>query len=162
MDEVSSRESIARARAVVKDLFEHNAWIYWTDFLLSMSIAYGAVALYLSSPAFSPRFLIGFTIAAFGLYRCGVFIHELVHIPKERMRVFRAAWNILFAIPTLTPSFTYKCHVDHHNPRHFGTEKDGEYLPLGAGPVRRIVSYLLQVPLLPAVANTRCPRACAS
>jgi fatty acid desaturase len=153
--EASTRESIARARAVVKDLFEHKAWIYWTDFLLCVSVAYGAVALYLSSPAFSPPYLIGFTIAAFALYRCGVFIHEIVHMPRERMRLFRAAWNILFAIPTLTPSFTYKCHVDHHNPRHFGTAKDGEYLALGAGPVRRIVFYLLQVPLLPALAMFR-------
>jgi fatty acid desaturase len=71
------------------------------------------------------------------------------------MRLFRAAWNILFGIPTLTPSFAYKSHMDHHNPRHFGTVKDGEYLALGAGPVRRIVLYLLQVPLLPALAIFR-------
>jgi fatty acid desaturase len=153
--EASTREFVAEARAVVKDLFEHSALIYWTDFLLSLSVAYGAVALYLSSPVFSPRYLIAFAIAAFALFRCGVFIHEIVHMPRERMRLFRTAWNILFAIPTLTPSFTYKCHVDHHNPRHFGTAKDGEYLALGAGPVRRIVFYFLQVPLLPAVAIFR-------
>jgi fatty acid desaturase len=146
---------LAQARAVVKDLFEPSAWIYWTDFLLSVSVAYGAVALYLSSPAFSPRYLIAFTIAAFALFRCGVFIHEIVHMPRERMRLFRAAWNILFAIPTLMPSFAYRNHLDHHNPRHFGTVKDGEYLALGAGPVRRIVFYLLQIPLLPALAIFR-------
>jgi fatty acid desaturase len=153
--DASTRESIAQARAVVKDLFEHSARIYWTDFLLSLSVAYGAVALYLSSPVFSPRYLIAFAVAAFALFRCGVFIHEIVHMPKERMRLFRAAWNILFAIPTLTPSFTYKNHLDHHNPRHFGTAKDGEYLALGAGPVRRIVFYFLHVPLLPALAIFR-------
>jgi len=146
---------LAQARAVVKDLFEPSARIYWTDFLLSLSVAYGAVALYLSSPAFSPQYLVAFTIAAFALFRCGVFIHEIVHMPRERMRLFRAAWNILFAIPTLMPSFAYKNHMDHHNPRHFGTVKDGEYLALGAGPVRRIVFYLLQVPLLPALAIFR-------
>jgi fatty acid desaturase len=147
--------SVAQAKAVVKDLFEHSARIYWTDFLLSLSVAYGAVALYLSSPLFSPRYLISFTIAAFALFRCGVFIHEIAHMPRERMRLFRATWNILFGIPTLTPSFAYKCHMDHHNPRHFGTAKDGEYLALGAGPVGRIVLYLLQVLLLPALAIFR-------
>jgi fatty acid desaturase len=152
----SKREiSLVQVRALLKDLFEHSAWIYWTDFLLCMSVAYGAVALYLSSPIFSPRFLIGFTVAAFALLRCGVFIHEIAHLPGKRMRVFRVTWNILFGIPVLMPSFMYKNHVDHHNPRHFGTVQDGEYLDLGAGPARRIVLYFLQVPLLPALAILR-------
>ena len=61
----STREvSLVQARTLAKDLFEHSARIYWTDFLLSMAVAYGAVALYLSSPIFSPRSVIGFTIAA--------------------------------------------------------------------------------------------------
>ena len=147
--------SIAQARALVRDLFEHRAWIYWTDFILTMLVAYGAVALYLSSPVFSLPCFIGFTVAAFALLRCGVFIHEIAHMPRGRMPLFQAAWNILFGIPVLMPSFMYKNHVDHHNPRHFGTLQDGEYLPLGAGPVRRIVFYFLQVPLLPALAIIR-------
>jgi fatty acid desaturase len=152
----SGREtSLIQARALVKDLFEHRARIYWTDFLLSMSVAYGAVALYLSSPIFSPLSLIGFTIAAFALLRCGVFIHEIAHLPRKRLRFFRSTWDILFGIPLLMPSFMYKNHVDHHNPRHFGTVQDGEYLALGAGPVKRIVFYFLQIPLLPALAILR-------
>jgi fatty acid desaturase len=146
---------IVQAREIVKDLFEHRAAIYWTDFLLSLSVAYGAVALYLSSAPFSSLYLIAFTVAAFALFRCGVFIHEIVHLPQGRLRWFRSAWNILFGIPTLTPSFTYSNHVDHHNPRHFGTIRDGEYLPLGVGPARRIVWYFLQAPLLPAQAIIR-------
>src|SRR5262249_43672130 len=70
-------------------------------------------------------------------------------------RAFRAAWNILFGIPMLMPSFAYKCHMDHHNPRHFGTVRDGEYLALAAGPVGRVIAYLLQIPLLPALAIFR-------
>jgi fatty acid desaturase len=147
--------SLVQARALVKDLFEHDARIYWTDFLLTLFVTYGAVALYLSSPTFSWLFFLGFTIAAFGLFRCGVFIHEIAHMPRERLRVFRAAWDILFGIPVLMPSFMYKNHGDHHNPRHFGTSQDGEYLALGAGPTRRIVLYLLQIPLLPALAIFR-------
>jgi len=145
----------SQVRAVVKDLFEHSARIYWTDFLVSMVLGYAAAALYLFSPTFSPDFFIGFMIAVFALFRCGVFIHEIVHMPRGRMPVFRATWNILFAIPFLMPSFMYKNHADHHNPRHFGTERDGEYLALGAGPVSRIVGYFLQVPLLPALAIFR-------
>ncbi len=154
--ESTGQEFLAQARTLVNDLFEHRAWIYWTDFLLSLSVAYGAVALYLFSPTFSAPYLIGFTVAAFALYRCGVFIHEIAHMTGKRMRLFRAAWNILYGIPGLMPSFAYKSHMDHHNPRYFGTARDGEYLPLGAGQVgRAIVVYLLQIPLLPALAIFR-------
>ena len=143
------------ARDIIKDLFAHDARIYWADFLISLGVAYGAVAVFLWTRAFSAANVAAFIVAAFALFRGGVFIHEIVHLPAGRLRVFRAAWNILFAIPTLTPSFTYQSHVDHHNPRRFGTAKDGEYLPLGTPPARRIVLYLLQVPLLPLLAILR-------
>lgn len=147
--------SIMQAREIVKDLFNHSARVYWADFLLSLTVAYGAVVLFLSSPAFSSLYILAFTVAAFALFRCGVFMHEIVHLPQGRLPLLSPAWNILFGIPTLMPSFMYKCHVDHHNPRHFGTSRDGEYLPLGAGPVRRVICYFLQVPLLPALAMFR-------
>lgn len=153
--ERATARSLAEARELIKDLFEPRAGLYWADFLLTLLIAYGAVALYLSSPRFSPLFVASFIVAAFALFRGGVFMHELVHLPPRRLRVFRAAWNVLFGIPALTPSFMYRCHLDHHNPRHFGTPKDGEYLPLGAGPVRRIVLYLLAMPVLPVFAIFR-------
>ena len=150
-----SDTSLAQTRKSIQDLFQHRAWIYWTDFLLSVSVGYGAVAVYLTSTPLSPPCFVAFIIAAFALFRCGVFIHEIVHMPTNRLRLFRVAWNILFAIPNLMPSYTYKSHADHHNPRHFGTPRDGEYLPLGAGPVSGVVLYFLQVPLLPALAICR-------
>jgi len=146
---------LAQTRRIIQDLFEHRAAIYWTDFLVSMSIAYGAVAVYLTSAPLSAACCISFIVAAFALFRCGVFIHEIVHLPTDRLRLFRAAWNIVFAIPNLMPSFAYKSHADHHNPRHFGTPRDGEYLPLGAGPVSGLVLYFLQLPVLPALAICR-------
>ena len=33
-------------------------------------------------------------------------------------------------IPLLVPSFTYFPHIEHHRRTHFGTDQDGEYLPL--------------------------------
>jgi fatty acid desaturase len=153
--ESTMAQSLTEARELIKDLFEPRAPRYWTDFVLSMAIAYGAVALYLTASPFSLLFVASFIVAAFALFRCGVFMHELVHLPARRLRLFRAAWNVLFGIPALTPSFMYKCHADHHNPRHFGTSRDGEYLPLGAGPVRRIILYLIAIPILPALAIVR-------
>lgn len=142
-------------RALVKDLFEHNARIYWTDFILTLLTAYGGAALYLAMPTFSWPSCVGFVIAAFALFRCGVFIHEIAHMPRGRMSLFKASWNILFGIPFLMPSFLYESHADHHNPRLFGTLKDAEYLALGAGSVLRIVGFVLQLPLLPVLAIFR-------
>src|SRR5258708_17070397 len=94
--DAESKQELAptQARILVKDLFEHSARIYWTDFLLTLFVAYGAVALYLSSPVLSLRCCIGFTVAAFALFRCGVFIHEIAHIPQGPMPLFLAAWQI--------------------------------------------------------------------
>lgn len=153
--ENAARLDLREAREIIGDLFRHDGLIYWTDFLLTLSIVYGAAALYLSSPPFSALYVAGFIAATFALFRCGVFIHEIVHLPGDRLRGFRVAWNVLFAIPTLTPSFTYESHVEHHNPRRFGTAKDGEYLALGTPPAYRIVLYILQVPVLPALAIFR-------
>src|SRR5260370_31100821 len=73
--------SPTQARILVKDLFEHSAWIYWTDFLLTLFVAYGAVALYLSSPIFSLRCCIGFTVASFSLFRWCLFFYGISQIP---------------------------------------------------------------------------------
>jgi fatty acid desaturase len=152
----SGREiSLAQTRKIIQDLFEHRASLYWTDLLISLTVAYGAVAVYLTSARFSLPYFIAFVVAGFALFRCGVFIHEIVHMPADRLRLFRVGWNILFAVPNLMPSFAYKSHGEHHNPRLYGTSRDGEYLPLGAGPVSGLVVYLLQLPLLPALAICR-------
>jgi fatty acid desaturase len=55
----------------------------------------------------------------------------------------------------LSPSFMYANHRDHHNKRHYGTGKDGEYLPMGIDRRAAILRYLLQIPLLPAFAMFR-------
>ncbi len=147
--------SVQEAKRIVNDLFEPNRFIYWADFLATLVVAYGFAALYLTAPSFSWEHGITFVIAGLALFRAGVFIHEIVHMPRGRMTAFKVAWNLLYGGPMLTPSFMYKNHADHHNWRHYGTARDGEYLPLGAGPPRQILGYLAQVPLLPAFAILR-------
>lgn len=148
--------SVREARRFVDDLFEPTPLIYWTDFIVTTAVAYGFAALYLTAPALSWEQVICFVIAGLALFRDGVFIHEIVHMPKGRMTAFKVAWNIVYGGPMLTPSFMYRNHSDHHNRRHYGTARDGEYLPMGApGSVTRILGYLLQIPLLPAFAILR-------
>jgi fatty acid desaturase len=146
-DEVTLNEG----RALVADLFEPKPWIYWTDFLLSISVGYACAAVYLLAPPFSWQQIVCFPIAGALLYRVGCYMHEIVHFRTGQMKGFRVAWDIIAGIPMLTPSFMYIPHIDHHMSHHYGTAKDGEYLPLGAGRALHIATYLAQIAILPAL-----------
>jgi fatty acid desaturase len=147
--------SIREARAIVRDLFEPNPTIYWTDFLLSLGVGAGCF--------FASRQLVSFPIlaallalvACFGYYRSALFIHELTHLRGDGFRGFRIAWNLLCGIPFLMPSFLYYTHLSHHARKHYGTSDDGEYLPLATRPRREILIYLLQPFIVPALAVMR-------
>jgi len=65
------------------------------------------------------------------------------------MRAFQVAWNALVGIPLLMPSFFYTNHIDHHKTDHYGTEHDGEYLPLGTSTWHHIVLFMAQALVLP-------------
>lgn len=144
------------AKRIVDDLFAPRQVIYWADFVATTVIAYSFAVFYLTAPPLSWEQLISFLVAGLALFRDGVFIHEIVHMPRGRMTAFKVAWNLIYGVPMLTPSFMYKNHADHHNWRHYGTARDGEYLPMGApGSLRRILGYLMQIPLLPAFAILR-------
>jgi fatty acid desaturase len=152
--------SIAKTRAIVKDLFKPQARIYWTDFLTSLgmgSVAYFFVrraawiwpehALVLST--------ILYAVSVVLYYRAALFIHELTHLRDRTFGAFRIVWNLLCGIPFLMPSFMYYSHVEHHMRKHFGTHDDGEYLPLGTTGPWKIVSYLTQPLLIPILAVLR-------
>ncbi|TWU51775.1 fatty acid desaturase family protein [Rubripirellula reticaptiva] len=143
------------SRKIVADLFDHNAAIYWTDFLFSLAVAYGAAAVYFSASMLSATQIISFLIAGCGLYRVASFMHEIVHFRSREMRTFRIVWNLLAGIPMLTPTFFYESHVDHHNARHYGTDHDGEYLPLAASSHWSIGVFLAQIFLQPILVTLR-------
>lgn len=143
------RFSIQQAHGLVKDLFQHRASIYWADMIATLAVGYTAAGIYLSAPLFSPLQIACYFIAGFALFRAGSFIHEIVHMPGRQMRAFKIGWNILAGIPMLMPSFFYGNHIDHHSSKHYGTGKDGEYLPIGSGTLREIGHFYLQVVFLP-------------
>jgi fatty acid desaturase len=141
--------AIHDARALVADLFVHRPAIYWTDLLLTLVVCYSTAAAYLRAPLFSAQQLISFTICGFALFRAGSYVHEITHMRAGQMLGFRVAWNLLCGIPFVMPSHFYENHIDHHNSHHYGTVRDGEYLPLGAGAMRDIFFFFAQVPFLP-------------
>lgn len=165
--------SLAEARRIVGDFFRPNPWIYWTDFLASWSVAMLAFALVRrpdrlaenalwTIPALAsttgwhwPATAALFVVSSLLIYRCSLFIHELVHIRASEFGAFRFVWNLLCGIPFLVPSFVYYTHIDHHRRKHYGTHEDGEYIPLSNMPAWQILFYLSQCLVIPILAVVR-------
>jgi fatty acid desaturase len=96
-----------------------------------------------------------YVITVIAYMRALMFIHELVHLPKGKFKGFRFAWNALCGIFFLVPSFLYYPHVDHHRRKHYGTERDGEYLPLSHQSRWMIVGFILQALVIPFLGLAR-------
>ena len=154
--------SLSEARRIVGEYFKPNPWIYWPDFLLSMGIGiyfFGLVQYPESITAnvawHWPIRIVGFLVSSLLYYRAVLFIHELVHIRDGEFKMFRIVWNLLCGIPFLAPSFTYYTHLDHHRRKHYGTDEDGEYMPLANQSIWHILFYFSQIFVIPVVAVIR-------
>lgn len=155
--------SLTEARAIVRDLFVPDARIYWLDFLTTILI--GHVCYWVARQTFtSPIEPIALKLLLAGVafsgqcvcyFRAVNFVHEIVHLPEKKLRLFRFVWNLLCGIPFLVPSFTYYTHLDHHRRKMFGTHDDGEYLPLANLSPFWIVVYLSQGLWVPPLAVLR-------
>ena len=154
--------SLSEARRIVGEYFQPNPWIYWPDFLLSMGLGVFFFSL-VQYPEFVtantawhwPVRIVGFLVSSLLYYRAVLFIHELVHIRDGEFTAFRFVWNMLCGIPFLTPSFVYYTHLDHHRRKHYGTDADGEYLPLASQSIWHILFYFSQVLIIPVLAVIR-------
>ena len=147
--------SIRETKELIQDLFAPKPLLYWMDFLITVSVAYGFAAMYIMAPAFSLIQVITFLVSGAALFRVGTFIHEIVHMSGRTMVGFRVAWNVVCGVPLFMHSLLYSNHLDHHNPRKHGTPADGEYLPLASSPARETMLYFAQVPVLPLLATFR-------
>lgn len=159
----SSKFSFAEARALVGDLQKPNAAIYWTDFLLSITVGHLAFHAMYYLPKWLPSgslwlwpaMGLSYVVCVALYMRCAMFIHELIHLPRNEFKGFRIAWNALCGIFFLIPSFLYYPHVDHHRRKHYGTDHDGEYISLSHHGPWLIVGYLLQALIIPFLALAR-------
>jgi fatty acid desaturase len=159
--------SLSEARAIVRDLFVPDERIYWIDFLTTIIAGYVcfSVARVLAEGSWQPAgpsmtARLALAAAAFAVqcacfYRAVMFVHEIVHLPDRKFDAFRVVWNLLCGIPFLVPSFTYYTHLDHHRRRSFGTNHDGEYLPLASKSPWWIVAYVSQCLWVPPLAVIR-------
>ena len=137
------------AADLTRDLNHADSRIYWADLIASTVVGYGGLyaAISVHGTAFG---LIAGLVAILALYRAGSFIHELTHIKPNAVPGFRLAWNLLFGIPTLVPSFLYEgVHNQHHAKRYYGTVNDPEYLPLALMKPWTLPVFLLAAALAP-------------
>ncbi len=154
--------SFVQARNLVADLQKPKPWIYWTDFLVSIICGHLAFhALYFfpkwmpGSAWLWPSLVLAYCACVLMYLRSVMFIHELVHLPKEGFQAFRVAWNAMCGIFMLVPSFLYYPHVDHHRRQHYGTDHDGEYLSLSHQRPWVIVGFILQALVIPFLGLAR-------
>lgn len=136
----------AEVRKLLAGCFEPNPKIYWTDFLLSNSCGWilFIIGFRLEGHPFLQFSIL--TASALLLYRAALFIHEIAHFRKNAVPGFPLVWNVLCGVPLFIPSFFYKrVHNDHHSSRTYGSEEDGEYLPMGAKPPTEMLKYFLSI-----------------
>jgi fatty acid desaturase len=121
---------------------KRNMNIYWVDFIVTYAVF--VMALFVAIKSAFMLSVVGIIVGALAAYRCGSFIHEIVHFSHRdpRQRAFFIVWNILFGIPLLTPSYLYETHLDHHSTSNFGTAKDPEYIPIKDRSIASLVKFV--------------------
>src|SRR4030095_11461142 len=138
----------ALSRRLVSDLHAPQPLIFWSDLLASAAIGWGAFAVALFSTPWTPPMLNAVAVSGFALYRGLCFTHELTHLRKRSVPGFETAWNLMFGVPLLLPSFTYMgVHQSHHSLSTYGTKADPEYLPF-ANSRRLMIGFGIQSSLL--------------
>jgi fatty acid desaturase len=143
-------------RERLKDLFEPNRALYWTDMLASAAVGWTAFGFALGRQPGSWQHLLLCALSGLALYRGAMFIHELTHLPKGRLPGFQTAFDLVLGAPLQLPSFMYLgVHLDHHRKTLYGTPGAPEYLPFATSHPWKIVAFLLQALVIPPLLLAR-------
>lgn len=140
---------IREVHAIVRDLLKPNLALYLCDFLITITLVYLSLAVFLQSENFSVVQILSFIVTAISMYRASAFIHEIEHQRSSSFRSFVCLWNLLWGVPFFMPSFLYDDHVSHHSNMKYGTNHDSEYLSLSKQRTYRSLGMLFGVLLKP-------------
>jgi len=135
-----------------EDYYKVKPFYFWRDLLMSAGIAFTASAVFFVAPAFSLVQAAAFALAVFWLSRGTSLMHEISHLKQTEMTAYKAAYNLLFGVVTLTPSTFYTwLHRDHHSQQKYGTQQDPEYVPniTSTGTVRYALGYSVKILAMP-------------
>lgn len=143
------RAMLRAAAELTRDLQKARPVIYWSDFLGSAALGYGALAGAILLPS-TGWALVSALVAVMALYRASLFIHEITHMKHADLPGFRIGWNLLLGIPMMLPSFMYEgIHTIHHTRTRYGTVEDPEYLPLALMKPWTLPEFLIVSALMP-------------
>lgn len=138
-------------RELVRDLHRARPAVFWADLLTTSLVGWSAFVGAVWLRPFSPAMDACVVVAAFALYRCLCFLHEITHQSQRTLPGFETAWNLLAGYPLLIPSFVYVgVHQSHHKLSTYGTPQDPEYLPFAQNN-RMTAVFALEAFLIPAV-----------
>ena len=142
--------------ALVADLHNPTPWIFWTDLLASALLGWAAFIFALAATPYTAEMYVTALFGALALYRGVCFTHELAHLRRRALPGFETAWNILFGVPLLLPSFTYLgVHQSHHSLSTYGTRDDPEYLPFASSRALMFLFGVQSTLLLPVLMGVR-------
>jgi fatty acid desaturase len=148
--------SFGEIRILMDDLFRVRPTLYWTDLSVTMIVAWGAFYAAVRTPwAPGPAKVGWMLLSAFAFFRGLVFIHELAHVPHNKLFGFRAVWNALCGMMFFLPDYTYAPHAKHHHKATFSTKEDPEYVPVAYQHVWEILAPFLIFPFVPLILAIR-------
>lgn len=151
----SSKLGLSEMRSCVADLMKPKPWIYWTDFVGSMSLAWASfgAGLYARDRILLSLLFVG--IGSLFFYRGLAFTHELVHLGRRAIPGFHWGWHLLCGVPMLAPHFLYRgIHLTHHS-KKYASDEDGEYLGFGQRSRWLIVLHFAYNAVLPVLSVVR-------
>jgi fatty acid desaturase len=139
------------------DIFEVNAKIYWIDFLSCLLTGWGAFITLGIVPLLSLQFWVLFLISIFAFYRGLGFVHEICHQSnnKKFMRNFIFVWHFSLGIFFFFPTTAYSCHLDHHNPKYFKSDRDPQYPIVKDNPLAIFLLLVIQPMIYPVLLAIR-------
>ncbi|MDR3501698.1 MAG: fatty acid desaturase [Legionella sp.] len=112
-------------RSHMQHLKKINKTIYWLDLFLTALFAWTLFVLACQTKnMFLSIVFLGMSSIFF--YRGLSFVHEVTH-HAPHIKGYRVAWNLLFGMAFLYPSYVYENHLLHHRMDHYGSSKDAEY-----------------------------------
>ena len=122
---------LARARRSLQDLSVHRPARYWRDLLLDAGLGWAGVGCAVLGVGGWPGTLAAGAVAAVAMFRASVLLHEIAHLRPGEVPGLRLAWNVLWGVPFLLPSYLYeRIHMDHHRRSSYATAGDPEYVPV--------------------------------
>lgn len=143
--------NLSETKRLLEDLSTPEPATFWRETLGTGAVGWLALGVGMTS-ARPGVVAIAFVVALGAMFRATLLMHELAHLGPTQLPGLRLAWNFLWGVPFMVPSWLFeRMHGDHHRPNLYGTRADPQYPPLANFSPRRLVAWALMGPWLPVL-----------